>query len=241
MGNPPIPVSTPEIRLWFLPVLGALLPALAAIVALRISVAQEFVAACNPFIDGCVSISRAARYGLANHVFRALVLPAAVLQSLTWVLCAAWLARCGANGNSLRWIAGLGVLAGVCLVLYGSFLGTEGEAYRWMRRYGVIVYFGFTYLCMAITAAHLRGIASAGRQSMPVKLDAALVVLLAATLLAGLASAFISRLTDDEAFANRMENIFEWYAGAAFTLYFAGLGWLWRSTRLRVALHAGAP
>ncbi len=37
------------------------------------------IEACNPFVDGCVSISRAARHGLPIHIFRALLLPAAAL------------------------------------------------------------------------------------------------------------------------------------------------------------------
>jgi len=39
--------------------------------------------ACNPYLEGCVSISRAARHGLPNHLFKALVLPAAALQGVT--------------------------------------------------------------------------------------------------------------------------------------------------------------
>ena len=42
-------------RPWLLAMLAA------TVLAFRISVAQESIAACNPFVEGCVSISRAAR------------------------------------------------------------------------------------------------------------------------------------------------------------------------------------
>ena len=74
-----------------------------------------------------------------------MLLPAAVLQAMCWMLCPAWLRTLGAPPD--RWqrvLPALGVAAGVVLVLYGTFLGTEGEGYRWMRRYGVVFYFGLT-------------------------------------------------------------------------------------------------
>jgi hypothetical protein len=142
--------------LWLLPLIAGLLPFVAAVAALVLAIQAGQFPACVPLIDGCVSVSRAGRYDLPNHVFRALVLPAAVLQALTWLVCHAWLRRLGiAKAPGLRALPWLGIIAGVFLILYGTFLGTEGEAYRWMRRYGVIVYFGFTYLAMLITGSAL--------------------------------------------------------------------------------------
>ena len=37
----------------------------------------------------------------------------------------------------------LGAMSAMALAVYATFLGTEGEAYRFLRRYGVVVYFGF--------------------------------------------------------------------------------------------------
>ena len=44
--------------------------------------------------------------------------------------------------------------AALFLVLYGTFLGTEGRGYQWMRRYGVVVYFGLTCIAMLCFAAN---------------------------------------------------------------------------------------
>jgi hypothetical protein len=224
--------------LWPLPLIAGLLPAIAAVVALWLSIALDIIPPCNPFLDGCVSISRAARHDLPNHVFRALVLPAAVLQALTWLLCAGWLRGMGADARGiLRALPWLGVLAGVFLVLYGTFLGTEGQAYRWMRRYGVIFYFGFTYLSMLIASGTLRRLARSGAVAPPARLDRWLVVLCAITLIVGLAQVFVSPLLGSEDLKNRIENILEWYTALAFTLFFLTLAWIWRKTRLAAHLN----
>lgn len=227
----------PASALWPLPLIGGLLPAIAAVLALGLSFALDLIPLCNPFFDGCVSISRAARHDLPNHVFRALVLPAAVLQSLTWLLCAAWLKGLGADARgTLRLLPWLGILAGVFLVLYGTFLGTEGQAYRWMRRYGVIFYFGMTYLCMLITSGALWRLARSGTIVLPARLDRLLIILCALTLIIGLAQPFVPPLLGSEDIKNRLENILEWYIGLAFTLYFVALAWIWARARLSAHL-----
>ena len=226
--------------LWPLPLIGGLLPAIAAMAALWLSIALDLIPPCNPFFDGCVSISRAARHDLPNHVFRALVLPAAVLQALTWMLCAAWLRGLTADARAwLRVLPWLGVLAGACLVLYGTFLGTEGQAYRWMRRYGVIFYFGFTYLCMLIASGALWRLSRSGTIALPARLDRLLVALCVVTLAIGLIQVFVPPLLGGPDLKNRLENMLEWYVALAFTLFFLALAWIWRHTRLNARVTSG--
>lgn len=221
--------------LWPLPLAGGIVPAVAALAALGLSFALDLVAPCNPFLDGCVSISRAARHDLPNHVFRALVLPAAVLQALTWMLCAAWLRGLRAEANAaLRMLPWLGVLAGIFLVLYGTFLGTEGQAYRWMRRYGVIFYFGFTYLSMLIASGALWRLTRSGAVTLPARLDRLLIALCVVTLAIGLMQVFVPPLLESADIKNRLENILEWYVALAFTLFFLALAWVWRKARYSV-------
>jgi hypothetical protein len=223
--------------LWPLPLAAGLLPAVAALTALWISIELGLIPPCNPLLDGCVSISRAGRHDLPNHIFRALVLPAAVLQGLTWMLCAAWLKGMDTEARRLlRVLPWLGVLAGVFLILYGTFLGTEGQAYRWMRRYGVILYFGVTYLCMLLASAALWRLARAGLMTPPARLDWLLPGLCAITLVVGLTQVFIPQFLDSEDLKNRLQNILEWHAALAFTLFFLALAWLWRHTRFTAQL-----
>lgn len=228
-------------RLWLLPLIAGLLPAIAAVSAFQISVAHGTFPSCNPYLEGCVSISYAGRYGVANHVFRALIVPAAILQAITWLLCTAWFLRIGAKGRSLDWMPWLGLAAGIFLVVYGTFIGTEGKVYQLLRRHGVMVYFGCTYLCMLMAAGQLHRLAVTGIFRPRFRVDLALLVLLALNLLMGLGHVFVAPLVLDEEGRDRIEDAVEWWAGTSFTVYFCALAWLWQRTHFRLAVDAGPP
>jgi hypothetical protein len=91
--------------LWPLALLAGLLPLVATAIAYLLSIRMGLVPECNPFFEGCVSISRAARHDLPNILFRALLLPAAVLQAMCWLLCPGWLRTLGAAPS--RWLRAL--------------------------------------------------------------------------------------------------------------------------------------
>ena len=231
------PHSTSWPAFW-LPLLGGLLPMLGTVVALYLSQHLALIPVCNPFIDGCVSISRAARHDLPNYLFRALLLPAAALQTLTWWVVAAWLRERGATGRLLRALPWVGLVGGAFLVLYGTFLGTEGEAYRWMRRYGVIFYFGCTCIAMVISAGlSQRHLDHDARLRAPAR---AMLALVAALPIMGLVSA-TAPLLFSASTVDALENILEWWAGLIFTLFFFVLTWTWIRARLRLGVLSGAP
>jgi hypothetical protein len=226
--------SAPAGSWWPLPLLAGLLPAVAAIAALSLSISLGLVPACNPFWEGCVSVSRAGRYDLPNHVFRALMLPAAALQALTWWLCARWLMTLGAQpGRAARMIPWPGAVAAACLALYVLTLGADTDSYRTLRRNGAVLYFGLTYLCMLAAAGALRGLARAGALAGPARLERFLLALCVLVLCMGLVQAFAVPLLEDSASRRRVENVLEWNTGLAFTFFFITLAWLWRSARAR--------
>lgn len=219
-------------RLWPLPLLAGLLPLAATGLAYWLAVRGGGFPECNPFLDGCVSISRTARYGLANVLFRALVLPAAVLQGLCWLLAPAWLARLGvAPDRWLRALPFIGALAAVALVAYGTFLGVEGEGYRGMRRCAIPLYFGCTCIAMLVVAQH-------ARRALAPRVAQALVAICLCLPLLGLVHVFVPPFLD-AAGQDALENVTEWWAGAIFTAFFLALAWSWRRTGVRGALHAG--
>lgn len=244
------PTSTrpaPSLPLWPLPLAAGLLPAAGAFAALQISMHEQLIPACYPLFDGCVSVSRAGRYGLANIVFRATLLPAAALQGVTWLVCSRWmmsrspsLSRSPSNQEpsalrGARLMGWLGLTAAVFLVLYGTFLGTEGPAYRWLRQYGTVVYFGFTFLCMLLLAGQLRadpGPAQGRRASH------AVFGLCCLLLLLGVGNTMLGPLFGAD-MKDRIENVTEWWAALAFTLVFVVLAALWRETRIVVRRDHG--
>jgi hypothetical protein len=234
-----LPSSLP---LWPLPLIAGLLPAIASLVALWLSIRLGLVPDCNPLLEGCVSVSRAARHELPNYIFRALVLPAAALQALTWLLAARWLRDLdrSAAARSLRWLAPLGVVAGVALAFYGAFLGTEGQIYRWLRQYGTVVYFGFTCLCMLIAGGGIARAAQSRTLELPRWLARALLALCALLVALGVVNALAAPWLDGAA-KDRVENVTEWWGALIFTLVFCVLARAWHLAQLRIALTMRRP
>lgn len=213
------PSSAVRLPLWPLPLLCALLPLAATWIAFALSVHGGHIEACNPFWDGCTSISRAARHGLGNAVFRALVLPAAMLQVLLWWLLRHWLRGLGRDPGPA--LSALGLVAGAFLVLYATFLGTEGAIYQLLRRYGVTVYFAATYLALLLVLRHLHR-PTADRLYRP------LLAVALAMLALGIASTVASATVVGEAARDRLENVLEWQLGLWLTAMFGLVAWRWR-------------
>lgn len=231
-GRPP---TASGLALWPLALLAGALPIVATAAAWAIATAQELIPPCVPFFDGCVSVSRAARLGLANHVFRALMLPAAVLQGLVWLLAARWLATLLLPYRLLAWLAPIGLLASAALVVYGAFLGTEGVVYRWLRQYGIVLYFGGTCVCMLIAGGGVQRAVRAGTLALARVAEHAMVALALALVTLGLLNALLASLFG-EPLKGRLENVAEWWAALIFMLGFFALAGIWRRVGLAAQL-----
>lgn len=222
-------------RLWPLPLLAGLLPLVATVLAWNLSVRAGAIPDCNPFLEGCVSISRSARHGLPNVLFRALVLPAAPVQAACWMLVPAWLATLAVPRDRwLRVLPALGVAAGIALVAYGTFLGVEGEGYRNVRRYAIPLYFGLTCICMLVVVQH-------ARHALEARVGMALVLVCLGLPVLGLVHILVPLALTTEAQRDALENVTEWWGGAVFTAFFLALAWAWRRTGARWRFESEGP
>lgn len=212
--------------LWPLPALCALLPVVAAHLGWWVSTTEGLIPACNPYLDGCTSISRASRLGLANQLFRMLMLPAATLQGLCWIAVGAWLTR---EGSKSRAVGRLGIVAAVALVAYGTFLGSEGRTYELLRRYGIYFYFGFSYLALLVSLRVLS-------RRRPHRAYRPLLVIACACLGFGLASLAVSYGVESETIRDRFENLLEWHVALWLTATFGVLAWAWKREGVAVRL-----
>jgi len=216
-------------------VLAGVLPIVAATAAyllnLRYGQQLEPRFACFPFTDGCVSISRAVRSGPGLHLFRAVMLPVAVLMFVTWACVGAWLkAQNLCRARRRRWVVGLGAVGAVFLVVYATWLGTDGEWYRWLRRYGVTFYFGATALAQLLLLWILwpqRRAAAGGRLAGPIATLAALVGM---QWVLGVFSSLKRLVIDDPAMLDRVENVIEWWFAVPMVLAFLAIALLFRRT-----------
>ena len=102
-----------------------------------------------------------------------------------------------------------------------------------------MIYFGCTYLCMLVTANLVHRLVKTSAIKLPVRVDVALIAMLAAILLMGMAHVFAAPWFLDEEMRDRVEDAVEWYAGASFTVFFCALAWLWKRTAFRASFHNG--
>ena len=131
--------------------LAAIVPFVAANAAYLISASADLVPWCFPYLEGCTSVSRAARTGIASPVFRGLMLPQAMILVLYWWLCAEWLRGFAPQRVvARRAILVLGVISALFLILYATYLGVSGDFYQWMRRYGITLHFASTVLAQLL-------------------------------------------------------------------------------------------
>jgi hypothetical protein len=210
-------------------------PLLAVHGAWIISLNAGLVPACVPYVEGCTSISRAARQGDAILLFRAMMLPYVGLLALFWLLNARWCALLAPERVGVRRaMLACGLVGSVFLALYATTLGVDGDFYRWLRRYGINLYFSLTVLAQMF----LISIASRA-EALGTGLRRAFLWLLALLLGLGLASLPLQFLLDDPAQDARM-NALEWqYAFLMVAAYpLTGLAWRRSGFLLQFALKA---
>lgn len=190
-----------------------------------LSASGGYVDWCVPHLAGCDSISASGRHGWGYFVFKATMLPAAGFTFIYWVLCMRWLELVAPPSRLDAVIFALGMIGTMFLVLYVTFLGSDGEAYRALRRYGTVVYFGFTYLAQLLFA---RRILHSEIRSHIVAWKYGLAIFM---LVTGLAFATAANFFEDDDF---LQNISEWNCATALTA-FPLLTWLlWRQTGFTV-------
>lgn len=206
-----------------------ILPLLAVHVSYVMSITAELVPGCVPYIEGCTSISRAARRGDAIFVFRATMIACAVLLMWYWRLVQIWLAKIETiTDKTHRIMFWLGCIGALFLISYANFLGTEGEMYRFMRRYGIIFFFSFTPLAQLLLVKQMLRIRE---QNPRLNISKTVVnyqfILCATMLFCGICSValdFLGMKTDAQAY------IIEWNFALCMFIYFFGSYLLWGGT-----------
>lgn len=215
--------------------LTALLPLAAVHLSYLISAQAGLVPWCLPYLEGCTSISRAARQGDAILLFRALMLPSVALLMLFWWLNAQWCARLlPAAVRRRRAMLGCGLAGSVFLALYVTTLGVDGELTRWLRRYGINLYFALTVL------AQMFLVAMASRaDALPGRLRRCFLLLSALLLGLGLASLPLQFLFDGER-RDALLNALEWQYALLMVLAYPLTALAWRRSGFRLVLRLGS-
>jgi hypothetical protein len=219
-----------------LPFLGGVIPVLAATLAYWLSAHHGALPSCNPWLDGCTSISAAGRYPPGSYLFRAVQLPYAAVIVVIWFFSREWLRTlCGDQQRQrIRVMYVSGVLAAVALIVYVTFLGTGEPIYQFMRRFGIYAYFLGTVvaqLMLSITLAVYAG--NSGAVELR-RISRHMVVLAALPFVFGILNLVLKTTLDDAAAA---QNRIEWIATLLMQAWFVLLYLAWRQTGFKAVVQ----
>lgn len=191
---------------------------------------------CMPYLEGCTSISRAAREGNAIFLFRGLMMPVAALLVLFWYLQSTWLKQ--VTQKSHPWTFICGAVGALFLILYVNFLGTEGDVYRFLRRYGTTLYFALTVLAQMFSIRSLQQKSADldTRIHRYLRLQFLLMVLYWCL---GIANVVIKATGVD--WADQAENVIEWHFALYMSLYFALSALMWQRSGFDWQFRIGRP
>lgn len=212
-----------------LAIVAAVVPTAAIFLAFYLSAMAGHIPMCNPFIDGCSSISATGREPPGALVFRAAQLPYAALLAVLWTLSVAWLRSVGAvSPATARWILIAGFVGAAALIVYVTFLGTRTPIYSFMRRFGIYFYFTGTAVAQLLVSLRVRAMAG----DWPVAGIARwMLVTVALPFVLGIANLVQKAVLADP---DPLENAIEWVASLSMQAWFLGLYLAWRRTGFAV-------
>lgn len=217
-----------SLPLWWLAAVTALLPILGMHGSYLLAAAQGHVPWCVPYWDSCTSISATGRELPEKIVFKLAMMPAAVCTAIYWGAMALWLRQHGIGPGRQRAVLSAGVVGAVFWMLYTATLGEIGDLYQDLRRTGIVVFFGLTFiaqlLCSDTLFRQLRDVPGHRLRSWAV----AQLRLCQLMLLIGTASVILDGLY---AGYDGIEDAIEWWLALMLTVHPLLSVGLWREQR----------
>ena len=207
-----------------------ILPLLSTNGVYLLSAYQGFIPWCLPYIDGCTTISQAARSGNSIFIYRATMITYGVLLIGFWIYAQQWLNLLyGHTTKIARIILWLGIVGAIFLIIYIDFLGTTGEGNRFMRRCGIMIFFTFTPLAqLLMLEQHYNILPSLPDGTIkPAVLKYQLFVLLLMLIIAIISTTL--EATQNKTYES--ENIVEWNFSLLLNMYFLGMIFIWKDYR----------
>jgi|GEM_PF-608408 len=181
---------------------------------------------CNPYLHGCTTISRAAREGDAIFLFRGLMMPLSMLLVFYWYLQRIWLQQMTGKPNWHIFV--MGAVGALFLILYVNYLGTDGDFNRFMRRHGIIFYFGLTALAQLFSVFSLQNVMNNLDRKVVRYMDIQLLLIILCWIAGAVQVAIKSMGVSWE---KEAENVIEWHFALYMSLHFVLTALMWRHTK----------
>lgn len=225
-----------------LPLITGFAPIFAAHVSYLLSLGAGVLPACIPYIHGCTSISATGRYPPGSFLFKFIMMPEAAVMVAYWLFSVAWLrALEGAAGRSTRngsAIGTLGVAGAFFLIVYVTFLGSQGPFYDFMRRYGVYLYFAFTVFAQLGLASRVRSVSGELQLPQVLRITNVQLALALIPFVIGILNLVLKSVLED---ASQAERIIEWIFALLTHVYFMLSYFAWRATGFDASYSVEVP
>jgi hypothetical protein len=225
-------------QMWirFLPLLTGVAPIIAVNASYLIGVSAGRLPACFPYFDGCASISATGRYPPASFLFKAVMMPEAVLLAAYWLFSVAWFRAlersAGQSGRGGTAVGVLGAGSALFLILYVTFLGTDEPFYRFMRRFGVYFYFLLAVLAQILLSMKVLRLPAGTYSGAVTRIVKIQLVLSLLPFALGVLNLVLKAILED---SNPSENIIEWLFALMMQSYFILSYFTWRETGFSVS------
>ena len=216
-----------------LAVVITLLPLIITNFVYLLSAYEGQIAWCIPYVEGCASISKAARSGNSLFIFRVTMIAYGVLLIWFWIYVYQWLNYLyGKSTVVARIILWLGIIGALSLILYVDFLGTAGEINRFMRRFGILFYFIFIPLAqILLLREHYHILPSLKEGMIKMKYLRYQLLIIVLMLLIGSISGFMEAMHIK---TNESENIAEWNLALLMQFYFVVMIYIWKEYKYKL-------
>lgn len=216
---------------WWLPLAAGSLTLFTIHLSYLVAAAHGHVPWCVPYIDSCTSISATGRQWPERGLFKPLMTLSALLVALTFFLAARWLAlladaRRTTRGRTPAVLAWSGALMLLCIVAYTAALGEAGNTAKLLRKTGVTLGFGLTYIGEILLFARLAALHRLQAADVPPRVYRALYTVLVLTLAVGVISVLLSAFHPHY---HRMDDAFEWVLALLLNSWLIVLSFAWRA------------
>ena len=218
-----------------LPLVAGIVPIVAIFLSYGIGVRSGVLAECNPFLDGCVSISATGRYLPASLLFHAVMLPQSALLLFIWYFASLWLRSVAPDSRAPLIVNSAGLVGALALILYVTFLGTTGSVYEFMRRFGIYLYFLGTAIAQLALALALLSRIRRGHLAHLKRATVAMLWLCILPFALGILNVVLKAVLAD---ADAWENRIEWLAALSMQGYFVALYIAWRESDFAIEARA---
>lgn len=224
-----------------LPLVTGLVPVFTVFTCYWIAIHTAGIPSCNPFLDGCTSVSSTGRHEPASYLFKGMMMPQSIVLSAYWLLNVGWLRALeranGGNGNSGIGIGIVGVTGSLFLILYVTFLGSEAPFYEFMRRYGVYMYFALNVIAQLLLVYKVLPYARAWDDPGFLRVTRLQLFLAWLPFAMGVLNLILKATLEE---SRPAENRIEWSFAILMQAYFLLTYWSWRETRFSIGFALSA-